>query len=173
MRAAMPWALVLLSLNASAGELIGKTVPPYPQGLREAGGTCLSDSNDPARVCDYSIGMLAATDDDPDAPAAMRYVVARRMAGRDGKLASWVVTDALPYPEVAHDYQPQTGSCRLDKVDDDRIVAVVRQSQDAEYFSEVAWARRLDLPGGKFVLVDAARVDCVNEGYGEGYADSP
>ncbi|MET0717506.1 MAG: hypothetical protein ABWY34_03780, partial [Pseudoxanthomonas sp.] len=81
--------LAMLPLAAEAVELIGKTVPPYPQGLQDIGGSCLSDSADPAHVCDFSIGLLADATADPNFEATPRYVVAGRMAGREGPLALW------------------------------------------------------------------------------------
>jgi hypothetical protein len=159
--------LAVLPMAAGAVELIGKTMPPYPPGLRDIGGSCLSDSTDPAHVCDFSIGLLADADTDPEAEPVPRYVVAGRMAGREGPLALWKITDAQTYPKVEKGYFWQAGSCRVDKVDDAKIIAVVRQSAEAEYLTDVAWARRLDLKSGKFSVLDPTRVDCVNEGYGE------
>ncbi len=165
------WPALLLSLAlpqiASAVELVGKTMPPYPEGLREVGGACLSDSIDADHVCDYSIGLLADASADPDAEPVMRYVTAGRLAGRDGPLALWKITDAQAYPKVAKGFSWQAGTCRVDKVGDARVIAVVRQGLEPEYLTDVAWARRLDLKSGKFAVVDPARVDCINEGYGE------
>jgi hypothetical protein len=159
--------LAMLPMAGGAVELIGKTMPPYPPGLRDVGGSCLSDSTDPAHVCDFSIGLLADADTDPDADPVPRYVVAGRMAGREGPLALWKITDAQTYPKVEKGYFWQAGSCRVDKVDDAKIIAVVRQGAEEEYLTDVAWARRLDLKSGKFSVLDPAHVDCVNEGYGE------
>ena len=175
MRAWPAWLLSLALQSAGAVELVGKTMPPYPQGLREAGGACLSDSDDPAHVCDYSIGLLADAgadrdderDDEPDAEPVMRYVTAGRLAGRDGPLALWTITDVQDYPKAAEGFFWQAGTCRVDKVDDPKVIAVVRQGREQEYLGDVAWARRLDLGSGKFTMLDPARVDCVNEGYGE------
>ncbi|RYZ73822.1 MAG: hypothetical protein EOP91_04155 [Lysobacteraceae bacterium] len=151
-----------------AVELIGRTMPPYPDRLQDIGGACVSDSIDPDHVCDYSIAVLGtATSADADAEPQPRYVVAGRMAGRDGAKALWKITDAQPYPEVARGFSWQVGNCRLDKVDDGRVVAIVRQDRQQEYLAEVSWARRLDLVSGKFATLAPSRVDCVNEGYGE------
>ena len=164
------WVLLLLALplgaNAVEHALVGRTMPPYPEGLREVGGICLADPGNPGAVCDHSIGLLADTSNDPDAAAVMRYVVAGRMEGRDGTVALWKITDALPYPAVGQDYFWQAGSCRLDRVEDGKVIAVVRHDLEQEYSRDVAWARRLELESGKFVVVEPERVDCLNEGYG-------
>ena len=159
--------LAMLPMAARAVELIGRTVPPYPDGLQDVGGSCLSDSTDPAHVCDFSIGLLADADADPSAEVAPRYVVAGRMAGREGPLALWKITDAQPYPKAGKGYFWQAGSCRVDGADDAKVIAVVRQGAEHEYLTDVAWARRLDLKSGKFSVVEPSRVDCINEGYGE------
>lgn len=166
---AWPALLLWLALPQATGaaELVGETMPPYPEGLREVGGTCLSDSADTRHVCDYSIGLLADASEDPVAEPVMRYVTAGRLFGRDGPLALWKVTDAQDYPEVAKGFFWQAGTCRVDKLDDPTVIAVVRQGLEQEYLANVAWARRLDLKSGKFAIIDPARVDCINEGYGE------
>ena len=159
--------LALAPCAAAAVDLVGKTMPPYPDGLQDTGGICLSDSTDAAHVCDFSIGFLGEPGDDPGLAPVVRHVVAGRMKGRDGAKAIWSITDAVPYPEVPSGYFWQAGSCRVGKADDGKVVAIVRQSGHGEYLSDVAWARRLDLETGRFEVVDPARVDCVNEGYGE------
>lgn len=166
-RIAAMLVLATLPMAADAVELIGKTVPPYPEGLQDVGGSCLSDSADPDHVCDFSIGLLADAGTDSNAEPVLRYVVAGRMAGREGPLALWKITDMQPYPKVGKGFFWQAGSCRVDKVDDAKLIAVVRQGAEQEYLTDVAWARRLDLKSGKFSVVDPVRVDCVNEGYGE------
>jgi hypothetical protein len=159
--------LAMLPMVADAVELIGKTVPPYPEGLQDVGGSCLSDSDDPEHVCDFSIGLLADASTDSSAEPMLRYVVAGRMAGREGPLALWKITDVQTYPKTGKGFFWQAGSCRVDKVDDAKVIAVVRQGAEQEYLTDVAWARRLDLKSGKFSVIDPARVDCINEGYGE------
>ena len=156
-----------LPMAAGAVELIGKTMPPYPEGLQDVGGSCLSDSVDPEHVCDFSIGLLADAVKDPNAEPVLRYVVAGRMAGREGPLALWKITDVQVYPKAGKGYFWQAGSCRVDQVNDAKVIAVVRQGAEQEYLTDVAWARRLDLKSGKFSLVDPVRVDCINEGYDE------
>ncbi|NDK38258.1 hypothetical protein DT603_05310 [Pseudoxanthomonas gei] len=160
-------ALAMLPAAAAAVELVAKTVPPYPAGLRDVGGACLSDSTDPAHVCDFSIGLLADAAADPGREPVLRYVTAARLAGHDGLLAQWHITDAQPYPTTGKEYSWQAGSCRVDRVDDAKVIAVVRQGADEPYLADVAWARRLDLKTGKFLFLDPARVDCINEGFGE------
>jgi hypothetical protein len=122
-------------------------------------------------VCDFSIGLLADAGDDASTESnvepVLRYVVAGRMAGREGPLALWKITDVQAYPKTGKGFFWQAGSCRVDKVDDANVIAVVRQGAEQEYLTDVAWARRLDLKGGKFSVIDPARVDCINEGYGE------
>lgn len=166
----LPLLLALSSSGAYASELIGRIVPPYPDGLRDAGGTCISGSGEYAHVCDYSIGVLA--DDGggdpagaPETEPAPRYVIAAKLAGRDGQSALWKITDAQPYPKAAEGYQLQFGSCRIHGKEDGRLAAVVRQDTNKEYLTDVIWARRLDLQSGKLAEVHPAAVDCISEAY--------
>ena len=51
----LAWSMsVLAPLSVTAADLVGRVMPPYPAGLDELGGSCVSDSVEPARVCDYS-----------------------------------------------------------------------------------------------------------------------
>lgn len=176
------WLLLVMPGAGSASELIGRVVPPYPQGLQDIGGSCLSDSSDYERICDYSIGLLAEVAANPngdpdgdsngdpvdepgsDAEAVPRYIVAGRLAGRDGQQALWEITDALPFPKAGKQFHLQIGSCRANGNDDGKVVAIVRQDLKNELLTDVAWARRLDLASGKFMPV-SGKVDCINEAY--------
>lgn len=160
--------LMVLSWKAGAVELIGRTMPPYPEGLADVGGICLSDASVQGHVCDFSIGFVGDAGADPELEPVVRYIVAGRLSGRDGKKALWKITDALPYPKVSKDFTWQAGNCRVGQMIDDKVVAIVGRGDEQEYLINVAWARRLDLSSGKFEVVDPASVDCINEGYGEG-----
>lgn len=162
------FALLLTMQVASAtdGSLVGLTAPPYPDGLRELQGTCLSDSADYARVCDHGIAVLGTMHDDPQRDATPRHVVAQRNLGHDGDQARWRITDAIAYPDAGKDDWLQVGTCRVDGADDGNVAALVRHDADAEYSRDVTWARRLDFASGRLVEIDPERVDCINEGLG-------
>lgn len=155
-------AFCLLPASALASDLIGLTVPPYPHALRDIGGSCVSDRSGYEHICDYSMGVLA---DGPEEAPVSRYVIAARMAGREGQQARWLITDAVPYPRSEPGYHLQTGTCRLDGREDDRVIAVVRDSLEGELLKDVLWAQRLELPDGKFTPLDSTKVDCLNEAY--------
>jgi hypothetical protein len=160
--------LMMLSWKAGAVDLIGRTMPPYPAGLEDVGGICLSDASVPGHVCDFSIGFVGDAGADPELEPVVRYIVAGRLSGRDGIKALWQITDALPYPKVAKGFSWQAGNCRVGQVIDDKVVAIVGPGDKQEYLNNVTWAWRLDLSSGKFQVVDPASVDCINEAYGEG-----
>lgn len=162
--AMLPFVLFASPARAGEGSLVGLDMPPYPDGLRELQGTCLSDSDDPARVCDYGIAVLG-TMDEPDVDAVPRHIVAQRSLGRDGDLPRWRITDAVPYPQTGKDYWLQIGTCRVDGKDDGNVAALVRHA-DAEYSDDVTRAWRLDFGSGRLQDIDPASVDCLNEGLG-------
>ena len=163
----LAWSMsVLAPLAVAAMDLVGKVMPPYPDGLDELGGSCVSESADPARVCDYSVGVLAAPAAKIDGDPVPRFVVAGQFAGRDGARAQWRITDALPYPTGRTGYYLQFGTCRVNGRDDARVAAIVRQHDTAtEWLKDVAWAGRLRSPDGRFEVLEARSVDCINEAY--------
>ncbi len=152
--------LCTLPAGALAGDLIGRTVPPYPDGLHDVGGSCLTDTPGYEHICDYSIGVLA---DGAEEGAALRWIVLGRMAGREGQQARWLITDAVAHPDTGAGYHLQTGTCRLDGKEDDRVLAVVRDDPQGELLTDVVWARRVQLPQARFLPIEPARVDCLNE----------
>lgn len=163
----LAWGTFLLaSTSTAAADLIGRMMPPYPEGLDGLGGSCVSASAGHAHVCDYSVGVLASAAEDASGQPVPRYVVAGRMAGRDGDRARWEITDAVPYPAGRQDYYLQFGTCRVNGRDDARVAALVRQHDTAEqWLKDVAWAGRLRLPDARFDVLDARAVDCINEAY--------
>lgn len=164
--AMLGWLTSLLASTGSPGaELVGQVVPPYPEGLEDVGGSCVSDSSDPLRVCDYAITVLASALADAHLEPEPRYLIAGRMAGRDGARARWRITDAVPYPRVDPGYYLQFGTCRFNGQDDGRVAAIVRQHGMQEWLKDVAWAGRLELPSGQFTVLDVKAVDCINEAY--------
>lgn len=171
-----PVTVALWPAGALAGDLIGRIVPPYPAQLRDIGGSCMTLTAGYEHICDYSVGVLAdsapiagsapataANDDASD--TTIRYVVAGRMAGRDGKQARWLITDAVPYPTAQAGYHLQVSSCRVAGRDDPQVIAVVRGDLEGELLTDVLWARRVDLPAGTFTTLDPKSVDCINEAY--------
>lgn len=144
--------------------LVGRILPPYPDGLRDLQGTCLSDSEDIARICDYGISVLGRIDEDPSQDATRLHVVAQRNLSRDAEGdARWEVTDVLPYPVAPPDYFLQVGTCRIDGTADGQVAAMVRHDDVTTYLVDVTWARRLDFVSGRLIEVDPRRVDCLNE----------
>lgn len=164
------WLAMLCCLAATSAQchdlLVGRILPPYPDGLRDLQGTCLSGSDEIARICDYGISVLGRIDD-PAQDARRLHVVAQRNLHRDeGGEARWEVTDALPYPDAPPGYFLQVATCRIDGIADGQVAALVRHDDASTYSSDVAWARRLDFASGRLIEVDAARVDCLNESIG-------
>lgn len=147
----------------TAATLIGRTLPPYPQGLSEVQGVCVPGGEQLERICDYGLAVLGYETIEP-APTGV-YLIASANAEPEAKQPLWRVTDALDAPQTKAGYELQLGSCRLDGAQHNDIVALVRFG-DAEYSSDIAWAKRLDIATGKFVALELARVDCVNVGYG-------
>lgn len=152
--------LTLLATTADAAELVGLTVPPYPDGLLSQQGACIAQSRGLDNACDYSIAVLESSDGKPV------VLVGERLAGRDDQQkAIWVITDTLPYPAIPEGYLLAIATCQADGKDDETIIAAVRYEEE-EWLGTSLWARRYDLSKEKFVEHPTAGVQCRNEAAG-------
>ncbi len=148
---------------SAADALIGKIVPPYPEGLDEVQGNCVPGGAGLDHACDFGLAVLGNAVD--GAAPASRFIIASSNADTAAELPRWQVSDAIDAPDVDAGYSLQIAGCRVDRAGGEGIVAVVRHT-DAEYSSDVTWARRFDTGTGKFSEIPVAQVDCVNPGYG-------
>jgi hypothetical protein len=147
----------------AAAALIGQTMPPYPEGLVEAQGVCVSGGEGLERVCDFGIAVLGRENGEY---TSSMYLVASRNADPDASRPEWNITDAIDAPVAKEGYDLQLGACRVDGEMRGDIVALVRHSEEQEYSSDIAWKKSHDAKSGKFADIDRGRVDCVNPGYG-------
>lgn len=157
--------VVPAAVTAAEGDLIGKTLPPYPAGLDELQGICIAGGPSPDRICDYGLQVIGRPNADPNSEATPTQVLAARNIEPEADHARWRVTDAVAVPKPRKGYALQIGSCRLDRVDGAPVVAFVRHGE-REYSRDVLWARQLDIATGKLLPVVVKRVDCINEGFG-------
>jgi hypothetical protein len=147
---------------AGAAAIVGRTMPPYPEGLAEVQGVCVPGGEDPERICDFGIAVLGreTTENSPGI-----YLVASRNAEPDAQYPLWKITDALDAPTANAGHELQLGGCRLDGELRSDVVALVRHGS-TEYSADIGWAKRLNIETGKFVDVELGRVDCIDPGFG-------
>ena len=148
---------------SGAAALIGQTVPPYPDGLEEASGSCVAGGEDLEHACDFgvsTIGNRAASGE-----VSVRYLLALRNQDTTAKQPQWEVTDAVDAPNIDSGYSLQIAGCRFNDADAPSLVAVVRHG-DTEYSSDVTWARRFDTATGELSDIPLDGVDCFNPGAG-------
>lgn len=162
---AVAFTAVIATASAADDGLVGKTVPPYPAGLDELQGSCISGGPLPAQVCDYSLTVVGRFAADRTQGATATQVLAMRNLDPGARQARWIVTDAVASPKQRKGYELQIGTCRVDRVDSPNVVALVRHG-DREYSRDVRWVRQFDIASGMLVPVAAKRVDCINEGLG-------
>lgn len=144
-----------------ADELVGRIVPPYPDGLREWRGSCIAATPEIDDPCATALAVLGNDD------AALEYIIATRLDHRDDNgNAFWRVTDVAAYPRVASGFSFETGTCAVGDRDDLGVMAVVRQTT-AETWRDATWALRLNATSGRFEQLTPARVACSNIGAGE------
>ena len=164
MRMAVRLLAIAWAIPATATELVGQEVPPYPDGLASRQGSCVTDKPGYEHVCDYGLALVEDADGKP------RYVVAEQSIGHAGTQARWRVLDAIPHPELAADEYLAMAACRLRDAPGDEpgpaIVAVVGFGGDVEWFDDVRRAWRLDFAQKRLVGMPVAGIECANEGYG-------
>ena len=166
-----PRALLPLSLTmtlvvslSDAGDLSGRRVPPFPDGLVNHDGACIVLAG-ADQDCRYGFLIL---DDGAGVPTLLLGTEAE---GRDdaGK-PTWLVIDSVRISPLPKGYGLAYTECAYDGVVDGLIVAAVRRYDSAakppEWLDHVLWARRLDLRRRVFVDLPSEQVRCKNVGMG-------
>ncbi|HEY0504925.1 MAG TPA: hypothetical protein VGD42_15695 [Lysobacter sp.] len=167
MRMALAFAGLCMVAAASAGgpDLVGKVVPPYPDGLRSNTGSCVGSGMEPEEVCARSIVTL---DDGEDRTLQL---LAAKFVDRIGDEPRWRITDSVPYPALRRDELVAIATCQRDGVDDTGVVAIIdtgaEGASELDMLPAARWALRLDRKTGKFARIAPSRVRCYNEGFSE------
>lgn len=156
-------ALIAVTLPLSAYSLPPppEIHPPLPVGQREVIGACVYAAGTPyERICEWSISIRTDADGKP------LLVVASRQLPPQSRVPRWTVYDRLPHPSLRKDESVAVALCQRDGVDDQFIVAVVREAEDRQWLEAIRWAARFDTAQGRFSPIDVAGVRCINEAYG-------
>lgn len=167
MRMAVALAGLCMVAVASAGGpvLIGKVVPPYPDGMKSNTGSCVGSGMEPEELCARSIITL---DDGEDRTVQL---LAAKFVDRLGDEPRWRITDAVPYPALRRDELVAIATCQRDGVDDAGVLAIIDTGLEGasglDMLPAVRWALRLDRKTGRFMRISPARVRCYNEGSSE------
>ena len=74
------------------------------------------------------------------------------------------ILDILEIKNVTKGWQVRTTFCRQDAIGNVEIVALVKQSPDKDYLTEVKQAWRFDRDKIRFLAIPVKGVDCFNEG---------
>jgi hypothetical protein len=146
--------LLALTCAVRADELVGKRVPPFPEGMSQGGGSCIAlDTQDSCRQM-VSVLMSAAGKE--------MGIYASVLDGRDESGKPFViVTDVVPYPKVNKGYHLDWSTCRYDGVEDGALIAVVKDSKQT-WLRGAGWAYRVEKASGKLSKLDSKHVDCYN-----------
>lgn len=158
-----PPAAEEIAKPVGAAAIVGRMMPPYPEGLIEVQGVCVPGGEAPERICDFGIAVLGREAIEPSTSGA--YLVASRNVEPDAQQPLWKITDALDAPIATAGHELQLGGCRLDGELRSDVVALVRHGA-SEYSADIGWAKRLNIETGKFLDIELDRVDCIDPGYG-------
>jgi hypothetical protein len=150
--------LMMLFNACMATEIIGSIVPPFPEGWKDEGGACISNTLGSERICDYSIGILRK-----DGELVLYF---GKSAPRiEPEKARWHVIDRMPYPKISKTQQVVLGNCERDGKHDGAIIAIVKRT-DTEWYSIVQNAYKANFITGRFEKISAKGIRCINEGWG-------
>ena len=153
--------LVLLAQPTSSPDLIGLAIPSDLGNLKHKQGACIAGSAlGWKRSCEYSVGILE------DSSGTPKFLFGSRRANENDPLAArWVITDALPYPNLPKGYFISMANCEMGGKPDQTLFAAVRYA-DTEWHKDILWVRKYDLQSGKFAEHSAKNVRCANESWG-------
>lgn len=140
---------------------LGREVPPYPDGLEKAEGTCIPGDAGIEHICDYGIAVWR------DPQGIYRHLVAGQLLGHDpAGRARWRLLDVLPYPVLPEGYGLTIGLCEIDGRVAPNVAATVDMSRDTEWFAAIDKAWRLDFGRKRLVETRPDGIRCRNEGFG-------
>ena len=149
-----PTALFAGLISACSTNLVGTTVPPYPNGLASKSGSCTGPSLN--QLCDFSVGILQSSDGKPVG------VLARQSLKRIDDRPSWRVTDHIPWPNLSKQQVLATFDCRIDGKVVRGLIAVVQLPGDGTGYAPArVWARKLDYASGKFTTYSTEGIKCL------------
>lgn len=160
------WLLCMVGpVSAADPDLVGRMVPPYPEGLKSNTGSCVGSESGEKEVCARSIATL------DDAQDRSLQLFAAELVDRVGEEPRWRVTDAVAYPALQPHELVAIATCQRDGVADAGVIAIVDPSAAGaaaqDMLPALRWALRLDRKTGKFMPIAPASVRCYNEGHGE------
>lgn len=143
--------LMLLTGTSTANNLIGKTVPPFPTGWQDEGGSCVLD-------CNYSMGILKKGKE--------RLVYfGKALPKTDTGKSRWQVLDQMPYPETREGFEVVYGSCESKGIADPSIIALVKFTE-TEWLDQVRFTYKANTAKGIFETISTEGIRCQNEGWG-------
>ena len=150
--------VAIFAASCSANDLVGSTVPPYPEHYKYSGGACVSGGRDQKSICDFSIGVLEKNNQ-------LIMYFGKAAPRTDVKQPRWLVTDQMPYPAAPDDSHVVYSMCAQNEVRDETIIAVVKSS-NSEFFTEISLAYKVNLDTGRFEQMSTSGLICINESYG-------
>lgn len=149
--------LLFVAAPASASDLIGRLVPPYPAGMASDMGTCIASKRDP---CGYSIGTLN------DAQGKILKVMALALSKRLKGVPVWRVIDIRDAPALARQQMWALEECAVDGKIDPTIIGAVSYRDMGGWIEtkDTIWAIRFDVAAGRLEDVKLATVSCTLPG---------
>lgn len=157
MRALYLTLACLIAAPVWASELIGTTVPPYPNHLTSDMGSCIPYGDE---FCAYSIASLNKQDGSVAAVAAKQFI-----NDVDGE-PIWKIIDVLDAPTHADGQMWAFEECHVDGTLDPSLIGLVTFKDIGGWIEtgETVWAARFDVEAKKLVMPELSKVQCVLPG---------
>lgn len=99
---------------------------------------------------------------------ALPFMILKQLLRNDGKSPIFSVLSYKAIPPYPDSLILAWGHCRKNKMLSDYIIAIVNPNEDAEYYSQITKAWRVDTVHRLFVPIPTDGIDCLNGDYGEG-----
>lgn len=153
-------AALLSSLPALAQDkLIGKVVPPYPEGISSEMGKCIFD--DDTEACQFAISTLNAADG-----AVIGVLAAKHLDRRIDDQSYWHVLDVQEAPPLGKGQMWAIEECHHRGLLDPAMIGIVTYRDKGGWLEtgETVWAIRFDQKTQKLHTISPANVECVLPG---------
>ena len=155
---ALAMLLFVLPAAATATDLIGTIVPPYPEGTESRMGQCIEDAS--GDICAFSVSTLNAND------GTVVAILAKALSHRVEGTAHWHVLDVHDAPQLEEGQMWAIEECVKDGTPDPATIGIVAYRDMGGWIEtgETVWAIRFDRESQKLTELDPDAVECILPG---------
>lgn len=147
--------IVALLTGCAGKRLAGSTVPPYSDGQEFVSAYCMTVGFE--EPCEFAFHLVR--------DQATHVLLLARFTSRQATgAARFIVTDSFAPIQVMPGDSLLMGSCGLDRIPGAAIFALVDKGDGKQAKDRAKFALRANLVSGQLERIDAAALDCINDG---------